>query len=171
MIPSAATPFTAGVDNPKFAVYFLISGGSVVYVGSSIRLASRIRQHRSNYVEFDAVMFLALDDRKRMLEVEAEYISSIQPPLNGELHSASAESERQLKHAFSHDIALLCAKLDILTAKFDAEHCAGKPGLTQREFAKLMRKHPRTVNRWIAEKKLRLEKGLIPNSEVRKYLS
>lgn len=65
----------------------------------------------------------------------------------------------------------LNAKFDLVLAKLDEMHVTGKPGMTQREFAKLLRVTPRTISRRIKAKKLRLEKGLIPNSEVRKHLS
>lgn len=67
--------------------------------------------------------------------------------------------------------ATLSAKFDLVLARLDEMNRAGKPGLTQREFAKLLRKHPRTITRWLRGKKIRLEKGLIPHSEVRKFLS
>jgi hypothetical protein len=68
-------------------------------------------------------------------------------------------------------IALVSAKLDLVLARLDELNHAGKPGLTQVEFAKLIGKHPSTVRRWVADKTIRLEKGVIPHSEVRKYLS
>jgi DNA-binding IclR family transcriptional regulator len=68
-------------------------------------------------------------------------------------------------------IALVSAKLDLVLARLDELNHAGKPGLTQTEFAKLIGKHPSTVRRWVADKTILLEKGVIPHSEVRKYLS
>lgn len=68
-------------------------------------------------------------------------------------------------------IALVSAKLDLVLARLDEMNHAGKPGLTQAEFAKLIHRHPDTVKRWVAKKLIRLEKGVIPHSEVRKYLS
>jgi predicted transcriptional regulator len=62
-------------------------------------------------------------------------------------------------------------KFDLVLAKLDEMHVAGKPGMTQSQFAKLLGVTPRTISRRIKAKKLRLEKGLIPNSEVRKHLS
>lgn len=68
-------------------------------------------------------------------------------------------------------LALVSAKLDLVIARLDELTHSGKPGLTQAEFAKLIHKHPATVKRWVARKLIRLEKGVIPHSEVRKYLS
>jgi hypothetical protein len=67
--------------------------------------------------------------------------------------------------------ATLNAKVDLVLSRLDEMNHAGKPGLTQREFAKLLKKHPRTITRWVTDKKLRLEKGMVPHSEVRKFLS
>lgn len=73
--------------------------------------------------------------------------------------------------ALSRKVDLALAKTDLVLTKLDELNRTGKPGITQVDFAKLMKRHPRTVSRWISDKKLRLEKGLIPNSEVRRFLS
>lgn len=78
-----------------------------------------------------------------------------------------ANLERKLDAA----IAAMHAKFDIVLARLAEMNKAGKPGLTQREFAKLIGKTPRTVSRMVADKRIRLEKGLVPNSEVKKFLS
>lgn len=69
------------------------------------------------------------------------------------------------------ELSLVSAKLDLVLAKLDELNHAGKPGMTQVAFAKMIGKHPRTVNRMVASKLIRLERGLIPHSEVRKFLS
>lgn len=55
-------------------------------------------------------------------------------------------------------------RLDQMTAPLEAP-------LSRSAFAKLVHKSPRTVTRWIEQKKVRTEKGLIPASEARKFLS
>ena len=71
----------------------------------------------------------------------------------------------------SRKVDLALAKTDLVLTKLDELNHTGRPGITQVAFAKLLKKHPRTISRWIADKKLRLEKGLVPNSEVRRFLS
>lgn len=46
-----------------------------------------------------------------------------------------------------------------------------QPPLTRKAFGTLVHKSPRTVTRWIEQKKIRTEKGMIPASEARKFLS
>lgn len=66
---------------------------------------------------------------------------------------------------------LVLAKQDLILARLDQQAQVGKPGLTQRAFAKLIGKSPRTVARKIASKEIRSVKGLLPYSEARKFLS
>ena len=66
---------------PKFAVYFLIAGDSVCYVGSSKNLMGRIGAHTSDKA-FDRVAFLEFDSAKEMLEAERHWIRRLQPALN-----------------------------------------------------------------------------------------
>lgn len=68
-------------------------------------------------------------------------------------------------------VTALHAKIDLILTRVEALNTAGKPGLTQREFAKLIGVTPRTVTRWLANKQLRLEKGRVPHSEYRKFVS
>lgn len=69
------------------------------------------------------------------------------------------------------EVHLILAKMDLILARMDTLTNRGRPGLTQVEFAKLTGKHPRTVNRWVKMKRIRLVKGCIPNDEVQKFLS
>lgn len=71
----------------------------------------------------------------------------------------------------SRKIDLVIAKTDVVLAKFDELWAAGKPGMTQRAFAKLIKQSPRTVARMVKSKRIRLEKGRVPHSEARKFLS
>jgi hypothetical protein len=66
---------------------------------------------------------------------------------------------------------VLNAKFDLVLSKLDLLARTGKPGLTQRQFAKAIGVSPRTVARMVKARKIRLEKGRVPNSEVQKFLS
>lgn len=73
--------------------------------------------------------------------------------------------------ALERKVDLVACQTKLILATLEDLRSAGKPGLTQVQFAALIGKHPRTVGRWIASKKVRFEKGVIPHSEVTKYLS
>ena len=73
--------------------------------------------------------------------------------------------------ALERKVDLALAKTDLVLARLEEMSQAGKPGMRQIDFARLMKVNKRTVARWVAGKKLRLEKGLIPNSEVKKFLT
>jgi len=66
---------------------------------------------------------------------------------------------------------LIAEKLDLLIAANNAARDVGKVPITQAEFAEMLNKHPRTISRWVKQKKIRLENGLVPNHVVEKYLS
>jgi hypothetical protein len=62
-------------------VYFLIADGAIVYVGRSIKMASRIQAHRAAGVRFDS--FYCLRMPVELVErAEAAYIARFAPPLN-----------------------------------------------------------------------------------------
>ncbi len=46
-----------------------------------------------------------------------------------------------------------------------------EPAITRTAFAKRIGRSSRTITRWIEQGKIRTEKGLIPASEVRNFLS
>jgi hypothetical protein len=75
--------------------------------------------------------------------------------------------ERKLEQA----TRTLNAKCDLLIAKLDQIASTGKPGLSQADFARLVRVTPRTVCRWVRAKKIRLQKGRVPNEEVSRFLN
>lgn len=71
------------MDGPhSCGIYFLISGGKIIYVGRSNYIRTRLRQHLDTAVEFthywcfDGVPSIFLDD------VESYYIHSLRPELN-----------------------------------------------------------------------------------------
>lgn len=73
--------------------------------------------------------------------------------------------------ALSRKLDLALAKIDLVLAKQAEASSAGKPSLTQRQFAKLINRSPRTVARLVGAKRIRLERGLVPHCEARKFLS
>lgn len=74
---------SASIVAPKVCgIYFLIYKGSVVYVGQSIHIWSRISQHTAARKSFDRVAFLPCN--KEHLDVlESLYIHILRPELNG----------------------------------------------------------------------------------------
>jgi len=65
-------------------VYFLERDGEIVYIGQSINVSSRIRQHQSGYdrKEFDSVRILPCD-KKELNNWEGFFIRLLSPKLNG----------------------------------------------------------------------------------------
>jgi hypothetical protein len=62
-------------------VYFLIRDNVVVYVGQSITLAARLRQHTDK--TFDRVLFLRVP-KSQLLTVERKFIVALKPEYNKE---------------------------------------------------------------------------------------
>jgi hypothetical protein len=62
------------------AIYFLIKGDAVVYVGQSVALAARIAQHHEEK-DFDRVLFLPVA-RENLDATEGAFIRALRPPLN-----------------------------------------------------------------------------------------
>lgn len=82
------------------------------------------------------------------------------------------ENGRQLPpESMTAEIATINAKLDLVLDRLAEMNRSGKPGISQAEFARLMKCTQRTVTRMVKDKRLRLEKGRVPHSEVKKYLS
>lgn len=69
------------------------------------------------------------------------------------------------------DLSVIASKIDLLLAEVRAISARGKPGMTQREFAKQIDVSPRTVLRMVRRKEIRLVKGRVPQSEAAKFLS
>lgn len=63
-------------------IYFLISGERVVYVGQSVNVFARVRQHLSDK-EFDSYAYI-LADAGLLNVLESLYIHTLRPPLNGQ---------------------------------------------------------------------------------------
>ena len=68
-------------SNSTCGIYFLRKSGTIVYIGQSVNVYSRIAQHR-NTKEFDAVDFMPCD-KSKLDEIEGFLIRLILPPQNG----------------------------------------------------------------------------------------
>lgn len=80
------------LDAPIRAVYFLIRGRRVVYVGQTTDLVDRIRAHVGEETKlFDSVRYLAMPVGNLNL-VEREFIIRLQPEYNGAPHKAYAST-------------------------------------------------------------------------------
>lgn len=64
----------------KSGVYFLMLRGTVVYVGSTFSILSRIATH-CRTKEFDCVFWLPVDEDRRF-DVERDWICALRPVLN-----------------------------------------------------------------------------------------
>ena len=86
-------------------VYFLISGNSIVYVGSSFKISKRLMTHYSGGVKFDRWTFVEVKTKRvlRLRAIEAEYILNLKPrynmtiPGNDKFISLNSELPTELK--------------------------------------------------------------------------
>ena len=62
-------------------VYFLFSGSTLAYIGSSANCLVRFREHKRDGKEFDSY-FILETTKAKMLALEAQYIARYNPPLN-----------------------------------------------------------------------------------------
>lgn len=63
-------------------VYFLVKGASVVYVGQSTNVHSRVHAH-SAYMDFDGIAYIKCS-KENLNKLESLYIHMLRPRLNGE---------------------------------------------------------------------------------------
>lgn len=63
-------------------VYFLSLCESVVYVGKSAHVLSRILQHQKAGIEFDSIRYIAIEDASTRTKVESHWIKKLQPKYN-----------------------------------------------------------------------------------------
>lgn len=69
------------VDESCFTgVYFLIKNRRVIYVGQSVNIFSRLREHRKDK-DFDSFKFLQCK-RHELDVIESKYIYALKPKLN-----------------------------------------------------------------------------------------
>lgn len=76
-------------------VYFLIKDGSVVYVGQSVDIFSRLGSHE-NFLSFDSYAFIECVKCQLDL-IESLYIHTLSPPLNGDFSNGSKQSPMSMK--------------------------------------------------------------------------
>jgi hypothetical protein len=69
-----------GIDLPP-AVYFLIDGETVLYVGQSRNLAARLARHGASGRRWERTLFLPVPESE-LLRVEREWIRTVRPPWN-----------------------------------------------------------------------------------------
>ena len=67
--------------NTGGGVYFLVANGSIVYVGQSVNVLSRVGSHMESKI-FDQVFYLPLPEAEYDA-VESAFIRWLRPPLNG----------------------------------------------------------------------------------------
>jgi hypothetical protein len=92
------------------AVYFLVKGKSVVYVGQSVGLPGRIQNHVQGK-EFDRVFYVAVP-RRDLDAVEAAFIRVLRPPLNGTHNGPAVEAsdaDRRLIARYTDQAARIAA--------------------------------------------------------------
>ena len=93
-------------------IYFLLNAGCVVYVGQSVQLDGRIRQHKC-YKSFDRVLYIDVPV-DRLTEVERYWIDKLRPKLNLECRKpAKADAElARLRHMKSKLAIDFCKLVD-----------------------------------------------------------
>jgi hypothetical protein len=69
------------IPDPMSGVYFLYSGGDLLYIGSTTHLFRRLHEHRYSIPLLDAYAFIPAG-KIWMHELEAFYILLLKPPFN-----------------------------------------------------------------------------------------
>ncbi len=77
-------------------VYFLISGGAIVYVGQSIDVLTRLGTHE-NFRSFDSYAYIEVE-KSHLDLVESLYIHAFNPPLNGDFGNGCKQAPISLKN-------------------------------------------------------------------------
>jgi hypothetical protein len=96
-IIEASVPFR--VEDFRFqGVYFLIKEGSIVYVGQTTNIVSRLLSHSKHFGPegFDRIAFIPIDDRRLLSSVEEFYIAKFTPTLNRTKPWSVQRLEREL---------------------------------------------------------------------------
>ncbi len=108
----------------KFTVYFLLSGDSVVYVGSSIFIDQRINQHLSqNKKEFDKVRYYhcsSEDEMKRMEVCEILYWSPKYNKLTPEITAYGYSTARSFRLKYKNRPPIRKVKMLIKDGSVDS---------------------------------------------------
>lgn len=69
------------------------------------------------------------------------------------------------------DAGRIIAMLTEVLRRLDTLNTPLEAPLTRKAFGKRIGKSAHTISRWIRDRKVRTEKGMIPYSELRKFLS
>lgn len=77
-------------------VYFLISGGAIVYVGQSVDVLTRLGTHE-NFRSFDSYAYIEVE-KSHLDLVESLYIHAFNPPLNGDFGNGCKQAPISLKN-------------------------------------------------------------------------
>lgn len=92
-LPEAARILPDGLEpvGPSAGVYLLLDGaGTCIYVGQSVNVAKRVREHQHARVVFDRSMMLPAPDTRARLMLEAQLIQRLRPDLNTYAGNAAA---------------------------------------------------------------------------------
>ncbi len=73
----------------EYCVYHLINDGSVIYVGSSRQVSTRLYSHKIGDMAFDSVKVYVCDSIAEMYSLEARFIVKFNPKNNKSLPSSS----------------------------------------------------------------------------------
>lgn len=79
------------ISPSRFLVYVLISKGTIVYIGSSTNIESRLNAHRLSK-DFDNVLFQQVYRNSDMLKLEMMLIDKYRPELNALLNLKLAKA-------------------------------------------------------------------------------
>lgn len=79
-------------------VYFWVRNGAVIYVGTAVCFAGRLRDHHvitgENWREGDEVRLLYIDDDAERLQSEKYFIKKYCPPYNGETRVRASQENK-----------------------------------------------------------------------------
>ena len=93
-------------DMPGY-IYFLAKDEDVVYVGQTVNIRSRLRDHKKSK-QYDKVCFIEVP-QNRLIEIESAFIRAMKPSLNGVGISRPIESDKKILSEFGAEY-LLAAK-------------------------------------------------------------
>lgn len=101
-------------------IYFLCRDGSVVYVGQSVNVPSRIATHiNEGAKDFDSCFFLPIP-RSQLDYVEAIFIEALAAPYNGRTHGKLVTNLRERTSVMEIAVARLRAGKDVVFPTDDA---------------------------------------------------
>ncbi len=142
-------------------IYFVMDGETVVYVGKTIALYERWRQHHryENFKQIpDArIAWLEVSDRSQLLEIERAAIANFQPSLNQIPNNRQyadklkhRNSERRVAHLSDKPSKKLFCRLAVLMAQKNLQ-------LSQSQLARETNLDVTTINRLFTNKFRRID--------------